>query len=218
MKKFGLLGKEISHTKSPEVYKSLLNNEYFSYELFDYQDETKIDLNEIFTQVNFLNITAPYKEYALKHCGEIVGEARFGINCMKKVKNTLVGFNSDFLALKELLDHYKAGYEKHILLGDGVMAKILLQLNPNFTQFSRRKKNLHLYSEAIVDQKTLVVNACARNFIPDRSVSLVYRLWDLNYSQPYEKTFIANECVDYISGISLLEIQAQHALDFFTQE
>ena len=72
MKTYGLLGKRLLHSLSPEIHRELGN---FRYELFQLEEE---ELDSFFDKREFagLNVTTPYKERVLKYCDELSDYAR----------------------------------------------------------------------------------------------------------------------------------------------
>ncbi len=127
-----LLGKNIDHSKSPIIYKKFF--EKFSYKLLDYQDKVFIpSLKELFDKHNLLglNITSPYKGHFLDQIdfsSPIVKKLGL-INCIKKRGEKFFSENTDYFAVKYFLKKfYKKNYKQFILLGNGSMAKITLDI------------------------------------------------------------------------------------------
>ena len=227
MNKLGLVGSNISHSKSPEVYHKLLKGNV-DYHLFDFPNEQSLpNLDRLFEKVDGLSITAPYKKTFLKEVSMSSDVLKLGaINCIRKANSTYEGTNTDFLALNEILDNFLRDYGKIniVLLGDGAMANILTvllcRLNISFKQFSRKitskfnsleiKKSLFLDSH-----KIFVINACSRNYLFNGHIDSEIDFFDLNYSSPEQENFFINRPNKYIDGIDLLEGQARHALKFW---
>lgn len=131
MKKCGLLGRNISYTKSPyihnEYYKK--NNLHLKYEIFDI-DESSID--EFFFQLKNsdivgFNVTIPYKEKILKYLNNLVYPANIigAVNAVAVKENSYLGYNTDYFgfirSLKE--NNIDVNGKKILILGNGGSAK-----------------------------------------------------------------------------------------------
>ncbi|MCT4642559.1 MAG: hypothetical protein N4A33_09720 [Bacteriovoracaceae bacterium] len=221
MLKLGLLGKNITHSKSKEIYQRILKHK-FTYSYFDIADEKQIDLNSIFDDVSFLSVTSPYKKYCSKKvCVEEQIKDLNAINCIKKVENKLFGTNTDYEASVEIIQKYASqNIINVIVLGDGAMAtvisKILLDMRINFEVLSRKKSNLSTIADYI-NHKVLIINCCGREFNLYESLKGLspYKIWDLNYSQIYEKQISDEFGKDYTNGLELLFLQAKKALSYW---
>lgn len=227
MNKLGLLGCNISHSKSPEIYNKLLNGNV-DYQLFDFPDEESIpSLDNFFQRVEGLSITAPYKRVFLKNVSmDTDVEKLDAINCIRKTESGYEGTNTDFLALEEILTKYlnDFGSLNVILLGDGAMANVLEvlfeKLKINFKQFSRKKtpdfKNLKIKASLFEStHKTIVINACSRNYLFNGEIDSEIDFYDLNYSSLEQENYFNYRPNKYTDGIELLEGQARHALKFW---
>ena len=61
--KFALIGKSISHSLSPKMYRDIFQCE-LDYELLDIQDEKELpSLSRLASLYNGVNITSPYKKF-----------------------------------------------------------------------------------------------------------------------------------------------------------
>ena len=95
MKKYGLLGRKLLHSLSPEIHRELGN---FSYELFQVEPE---NLEEFFTKKDFagLSVVFPYKKEAVKYCDELTEVAR-KLNCVDTItvdeSGRLIGDNCEY--------------------------------------------------------------------------------------------------------------------------
>lgn len=95
MKKYGLLGRRLLHSLSPEIHRELGN---FSYELFQVEPE---NLEEFILKKEFagLSIVFPYKKEVVKYCDELTETAR-KLNCVDTItvdeNGRLVGDNCEY--------------------------------------------------------------------------------------------------------------------------
>ncbi len=220
-----LVGREIAHSRSPEIYQKLLKK--VSYKLLDYQERNSIpDLKNLFEKYDLLglNITSPYKSHFFDQVN--VANTSFKklglINCIKKVDKGFLATNTDFLAVREILDRFiEEGYKHFVLLGNGAMAKITLNIldklcldfNISYLQYFRKKNGpideLDFKNESI-NGKMLIINSCSRNFVFRGTLPKNSYFWDYNYSHiPHQRQF-----KNYIDGYELLLLQGIYALKF----
>lgn len=95
MKKYGLLGRRLLHSLSPEIHRELGN---FSYELFEIEPEK---LAEFFEKKEFagLSVVFPYKKESVKYCDVLTDVAR-KLDCVDTItvdeKGRLVGDNCEY--------------------------------------------------------------------------------------------------------------------------
>ncbi|TNF04712.1 MAG: hypothetical protein EP326_01140 [Deltaproteobacteria bacterium] len=227
MIKLGLLGKDISHSRSQEIYEKLLSRK-IDYTLFDYESEDEIpEVQDFFNSVEGLSITAPYKRVFLDSVEMNSDIQELGaINCIRKVGENFEGTNTDYLALLEIIDGYKKLSKNLgvVLLGDGAMATVLLKIfkaqNIKFKQFSRKLNNdfssLSISKSLLKEcDKIVVMNACSRNYLFNGHIDSDIDFYDLNYSNKPQENFFSTRSNKYIDGIELLEGQARHALKFW---
>lgn len=123
MKKFGILGKNISYTLSPFLQKELVktfNLSKIDYEIFDIPQIENLKLEKIL-EFDGLNITMPYKEKIIKHLennllsennkikitkDKIVGTLN-SANTILINKNNFEINNTDYLGFKQFLKEKK---------------------------------------------------------------------------------------------------------------
>lgn len=226
MHKLGLIGKNISHSKSKQMYEEILGQEV-NYKLFDYEKVKDLPtLEELFTQVNGISITSPYKK-SYNQMVKIIGEVReLGIiNCIRNTGNGFEATNTDFLAVENFLKNTELLKERQIvLLGNGSMSEItkfyteknnikLVQLSrsstKNFEELSLKKL------QEDIGKELFIINACSREYqysgeVPD---DLVF--WDYNYGHNFHFNRFTQSNTRYIDGIDLLKNQAIYALNFW---
>lgn len=216
-----LIGKNISHSKSKQMYDKLLNQSV-NYYLLDYDNEGSIpEIKKIFDTylLSGLSVTAPYKKFAFDHCDVLTQEAKLvgSVNCLKIEAGKTIGTNTDYLALLELSKKYfTSTHRQVIVLGDGAisdMIKIVFS-EEKLVQYSRKMtenfENLDLNEESF--ENALIVNCCAREYCYKGLFANNTTFWDMNYSHEYHTKNI--NC-SYVDGLSLLEKQAEFALSFW---
>lgn len=126
MKTYGLLGKQLLHSLSPEIHRELGN---FRYELFQLE-ENEVDTFFKNREFSGLNVTTPYKERALSYCDELSDDAK-KIGCVDtivvKEDGKLFGANTEYDGF--LYSVQKGGIEvagkKVIVLGNGGSAQMV---------------------------------------------------------------------------------------------
>lgn len=218
--RLGLLGKNIQHSKSKAMYEKLLSREV-DYHLFDYNEANEIPiLDEFFSKVSGLSITTPYKNHFLNSVHLDSHTQELGaINCIVKKSKGYFGYNTDYLALKSIVEEkYAKDDTFKVVLGNGAMAKvaikILEELELKYSHFTRENSgdlsNLDLLSLRALTKPLIVFNACSRNFCYQGKISKDSVFYDFNYSLDHHLA-LAERC-DYIDGLDLLLKQAEFAL------
>lgn len=223
MLKLGLFGKNISHSRSQEMYESLLKTKV-EYHLLDYKDSGDIKpIEEYFSDgFNGLSITFPYKQHFLNQVEIQSPEIRDlqAINCIGEFNGKFLATNTDYLAAEHLLKNFEA--KKFVILGNGNMARIFLKLmrtlGHEFDHFSRSKDgnlNDQDYHSLKKNRELVLINCCSRDYTFEADLPSGSTFWDMNYSFPEHNHLIKNEDIRYIEGIDLLLEQARFALAFW---
>ena len=221
MLKLGLLGKNIQQSRSKEMYEKILGKNV-DYSLFDFNSPEQIPaLEEFFSTVDGLSITAPFKGHFLNevHMTSEVKELN-AINCIRKTSHGFEATNTDYLACEEILKpHFDKDF-MFFLLGDGAMSFVLQKLfekyKQNFTVLSRRRKNLKNFSFVDNNKKYFIINCCHRDFLFEHTVdeNLIH-YWDLNYNVNVPSSISLIDKNKYLDGMELLFLQAKYALRFW---
>jgi shikimate dehydrogenase len=228
MIKLGLIGKNIQHSLSPSIYKKIYGPK-ISYDLLDFQNEDSIpNVEKLFETYSGINITSPYKTVFLKQVELTDNAKQLGaINCLKKENGIIIGENTDYLAIVEILNRWLLNYKftEVAVLGDGVMAGVtteaLKKLNLKFKIFSRKKtpdfNSLDLKSVLNLHENDslLVINTCSRDYTFSGSLPLNTIFWDYNYNfTPHNS--LKQKVKLYCDGQEMLELQAQYAVAFWS--
>ncbi len=226
--RLALLGKNISHSLSPSLYREILGHELESYELIDAADPASIpSLAEMARTLNGLNITAPYKKHFFSQVitSEIL--KRIGaINCIAFGKSEIIGTNTDYIATREILQRMTIGEAcQLILLGSGSMAtmtKIIAEeLGLPLKQYSRSTEanlsGLDLRSSHSSEKKTIIINSCSRDFIFQGLVHHEAHFWDYNYNFSPHSQSLPSRVKTYTDGTELLRLQAIAAVNFWRE-
>lgn len=125
--RYGLIGRGLEHSISPEVHRML---GVVNYELLDIKDLE--ELKDILYDKSFLgfNVTSPYKREIIKYLDEISYESSLvnAVNTIKRTKDgRLIGYNTDIYGFEKLA-RISSPADKNILIlgsGGGAMASCI---------------------------------------------------------------------------------------------
>ncbi len=119
MAKFGLLGKTLKHSFSPQIHKLLGG---YDYDLIE-KDET--DLKDFVKSGEYdgYNITIPYKKEIIKYLDAVDEKAQIigAVNTVVKEKGKLLGYNTDWFGMEYALKKAQIclANKKVLILGSG---------------------------------------------------------------------------------------------------
>lgn len=225
MIRLGLLGKNIAHSRSQEMYEKILG-EKIEYTLFDYHDEKEVpSLNELYQGLNGLSITSPYKKTFINSPqARLVFDKFPAVNCVYYQKSRYELYNTDYLAVRLILKRLSDEFNEKIdvvVLGNGNMAQVtsltLREMGVDFTRLARSeiKQDLNTldYGKIFTKKKcqNVLINCCSRDFIFRAELPLDTVFWDHNYALEEHASGLSSIC-DYRDGVELLELQAYEAL------
>lgn len=241
MKKFGLIGKNLSHSFSQKFFtekwkkEDLTDHEYQLYELTEI-DEFKSLVEE--NEFSGLNVTIPYKESVIPFLDELSEEAeKIGaVNTIDFRDGKTIGHNTDVYGFRQSVKPFLASHhERALVLGTGGAAKAvaygLRQLGIDCLFVSRspegeRQVNYSDLNENAVKHWPLIVNATPLGTFPnvEDKPEIPYEflndrnlLFDLVYN-PEETAFIkaGNERGALTSnGLNMLHLQAEKAWEIW---
>lgn len=127
MKKYGLIGKNISYSLSKEIFdnKCFKDSEYFLYSISE-EEITKEFLN----QFNGLNVTIPYKNMVGQFLDEIripkIDGVEFNaVNCISNEDGKLIGYNTDVYGIEKTLNQFIKSDKKVLICGNGGASEAL---------------------------------------------------------------------------------------------
>ncbi|MBQ4061990.1 MAG: shikimate kinase [Christensenellaceae bacterium] len=121
MKKiYGLVGRKLGHSFSPEIHKKYGLDDYRLFELEPEEIGAFLKRQDI----GALNVTIPYKREVMKYCTHISDEARTigSVNTIvRRNDGTLLGYNTDFFGLIATAEHAGISFKnkKVMILGSG---------------------------------------------------------------------------------------------------
>lgn len=236
MRKFGLVGKNISYSFSASYFENKFKEENIedaSYQNFDLKSIKEFDsIFKTNPEIKGLNVTIPYKETIIPNLDSIDKTAKKigAVNTIKVTKKgKLKGYNTDYYGFKKSLKPFlKKHHKKALILGTGGASKAIafvfeqLEIDYSYVSRSDSKNNLtyqNLYDD-IVEQHTILVNCspvgthpntneCPK--IPYEAISKEHILFDLIYN-PKETLFLRKgkmKGATTINGLKMLEYQAE---------
>jgi len=236
MRKFGLIGKNISYSFSENYFTEKFRTEkiadttYHTYDLDTISELPKLLKKN--KQLKGLNVTIPYKEQVVPYLDEINKQARKigAINTIKITKKgKLKGYNTDYYGFKQsLLPHLKPHHTSALILGTGgaskAVAYALKKLGIKYFYVSRNisEKATFTYqslSKFAIQKNTIIINctplgtypnidACPN--IPYQEITEKHLLFDLIYN-PEETKFLQfgkQKKATTINGLRMLQLQA----------
>ena len=243
MKRFGLVGYPVGHSFSKKYFTDKFNEldlNGHSYELFEMEF-----LNEFpslwirHKDLIGINVTVPHKEGVLKYLDKVdksaikVGAA----NVIKKERNKLVGYNSDYMAFRNSLEKWIGKYKgEALVLGTGGSSKAvqagLDELGILFNVASRSARNGdYTYDDlnensGIIDRFKLIINTTplgmhpnidAMPNLPYKSIGKDHFLYDLIYN-PDETLFLHEGKMNGAkikNGYEMLVLQAEKSWEIW---
>jgi len=232
MKKLALIGKNIQHSKSPDIYRKILGTS-IQYDLLDFENVKDIpNALDLLAIYDGISITSPYKKHFLPQVKLTnQAEALGAINCLKSSSGIIYGENTDFLAIQKILFEMikKYNHLNIIILGDGVMSDVTRQALVNFDtilfKVVSRKTFDHFDWLNLSDifkvnfsnrNQNLVINTCSRDFIFKGEIDQETIFWDYNYNFGHHLPFVSSKVNQFIDGMPMLELQARYALSFWS--
>lgn len=244
MRKFGLIGKSLSHSFSGDYFKSLFekecvfNTEYNLYELADISEI--VELLKSNPDIEGFNVTIPFKEAIIPYLhssDEIVKEIG-ACNCVKIIRDKLYGYNTDVYGFTQsLLPLIEPKHHKAVILGNGGAAKSvtysLEQLSIDYQIVARNPKKeseirWDLATNDIFKEANIIINTTPIGMFPniDNYPELPYELlnrfhlvYDLIYNP--EETLFLKKAKEQNSvtknGLEMLELQADRSWEIWNK-
>jgi shikimate dehydrogenase len=243
MKRFGLIGKSLSHSFSRAYFEekfrtSRIDARYENFELNSIEEvQTVFKIPELVG----LNVTVPYKEAILPYLDDIDTTADLvgAVNTISLKEGRTKGFNTDVIgfenSLKPFLEH---GMERALILGTGgaakavafVLRKIGLEVlfvsrapsGENQIDYETCNANAVKWHRLIVNTTPLGThpNMEQKSPIAYEGLTEKHLLYDLVYN-PEETAFLKEgklRGAKTINGLSMLKIQAEKSWEIWNSE
>lgn len=230
---FGLLGRKLGHSLSPQIHEKLGD---YKYDLICKEPE---ELDEFFADKSLkgYNVTIPYKVDAYNHCDELSTRAKKigSVNtCIRKSDGTLYGDNTDYFGFSYMAKKAGADFKdkKVLILGDGG-ASLTVQIVAK-DEGAREISVVSLYTENNYDNihrhydSDIIVNATPVGMFPNNGARLIDLskftkctcVLDLVYN-PLKTGLLldAEELgINYSNGLVMLVAQAVKSAEQFIDE
>ncbi len=227
---FGLLGKKLGHSYSPQIHSYLAD---YSYVLFEKKPE---ELNEFFLNGDFqgLNVTIPYKKDVIPYCAELSSRAKQlgAVNTIvRRADGSLIGHNTDYFGFSSMVkrSNLQVSGKKVLILGSGgssvTAAAVMEELGARVVIISRsgdnNYTNLHRHSDASVIVNTTPVGMYPNVGVSPLDLSLFPKLegvLDIIYNPSRTQLLLDAEARGLVSenGLWMLVAQAKESAEWFT--
>ena len=239
MRKFGLIGKNISYSFSANYFKAKFESEGITdatYENFDIETVEGFEKNIKETaKLKGLNVTIPYKESIIPFLDKLNKKAQKigAVNTIKITKKgKYIGYNTDCYGFKKSLQPYlKKHHKKALILGTGgaskAIAYTLKELNIEYSFVSRKQSDASYLryislTKEIINSHQVIVNCTPLGThpniddcpnIPYEGVSEKHILFDLIYNPEETKFLSLGKAYNAttLNGLKMLKLQAEKA-------
>lgn len=227
---FGLLGRKLGHSYSPQIHSYLAD---YSYVLFEKNPD---EIKDFLRNGDFqgLNVTIPYKKDVIPYCTELSPRAKQlgAVNTIvRRADGSLIGHNTDYFGFSSMVQRSKlqVSGKKVLILGSGgssvTAAAVMKELGANVVIISRSGKdnynNLQRHSDASVIVNTTPVGMYPNVGISPLDLSLFPNLegvLDIIYNPAKTKLLLDAEARGLIAenGLWMLVAQAKESAEWFT--
>ncbi|MFN8230780.1 MAG: shikimate dehydrogenase [Bacteroidia bacterium] len=242
IKNYGLIGESLSHSFSKKYFEekfSNLNLDNYIYTNFELKEIKNVA--EILNIENLfgLNITNPYKTSIINYVDSLSIEAKDinAVNCIKKVNNKWVGFNTDYYGFSQSIKPFlEPKHNKALIIGTGgaskAVAYALSKIGIDVFYLSRNvnaQQNVLGYNQLnkhVIEACKLIVNCTPIGLYPNINdcPNLPYEFiaedhlcYDLIYN-PKESLFLSKcktQGALIVNGYSMLQLQAEKAWEIW---
>ncbi len=228
-KKFGLLGRKLGHSWSPQIHGMLAD---YAYELYEVEPEGLADFFAG-TDLDGMNVTIPYKRDAMAWCTELTDTARrMGcVNTLVRVPGGWRGDNTDYAGFRYLVESsgIPVAGKKALVFGSGgaslAVRTALADLGADPVVIVSRNGpdnyvNLNRHSDASV-----LVNATPLGMVPNTGAAPVSLadfpqcegVFDVVYN-PQRTAFLLEAerlGIPFANGLGMLVAQARRSAEQF---
>ena len=233
MKKYGCIGKKLTHSFSKEIHARLADSEY---ELIELAEE---EIPAFFEKKDFeaINVTIPYKQTVIPYLDSVSEIARRigAVNTIVNRDGKLCGYNTDYYGMKALIERVGLDIKgrKVLVLGTGGTSKTARVVSADMgasevLTVSRNKTDEYItYSEAVSlhSDANIIINTTPLGMYPDCEskpiditvfsrlegvIDAVYNPLCTNLVLDAKKNGIKAEC-----GLYMLVMQAVVAVEKF---
>ncbi len=235
MIKFGLVGKKLSHSFSPEYFNqkfSDLNLKGMVYDAYEIEHIDDVTALKSRNDICGLNVTIPYKELILPFIDEIsdVAYTIGAVNTIDINEGKWIGHNTDYLGFLDLLEiamRSNGTIQRAMILGSGGASKAvqyaLETKKISFITVGRTGKYTYdNISDEVIKRSTLIINTTPLGMYPHTAeypainyskIGPGHSCIDLIYNP--KKTVFLERCeqqgASIHNGLHMLISQAEHA-------
>ena len=241
MRKFGLVGRNISYSFSRKFFSEKFSTEGIdaTYENFDLQDISEFpEVIKTNPELAGLNVTIPYKQAIFPFLDELdpIAEEIGAVNTIKVGADAkLTGFNTDYFGFSQaLLPHLKSRHKKALVLGTGGASKAVVYALKTLgisSQFVSRSasENAISYTDLdtdVMEEHLLLINCTPLGTFPNNSeypdipiqnIGKNHLVFDLIYNPPVTKLLelAKTNGATILNGREMLEFQAEKAWEIW---
>lgn len=228
---YGLIGRKLGHSISPQIHAALGNPQYSLYEVEP--EELPVFLAD--TRLKALNVTIPYKLDVIPLCAELdsLAEAIGSVNTLvRQTEGSWKGFNTDAFGLRCMMraGGLRFAGENVLVLGNGgvsqtIQAVAKLDGAASLTVLDIVGDLTYDDLPRFYDSATLIVNATPVGMYPKAGVSLVdltkfpklRGVADVIYNPQRTALLLQAEerGIPYAGGLTMLVAQAKQAAEHF---
>ncbi len=236
-KPFGLLGRKLGHSFSPEIHRAIGEAAGAPYEYILFEKEPE-ELEDFLKGDSWsgLNVTVPYKEEVIKYLDKLSDEAADigAVNTIVRQDGMLVGYNTDYYGFMQTLDtaNVPVCESKCLILGAGGASKAVQQVLEDMgakeiVVMSRRGE---VKFSDLADHKDadVLINTTPVGMYPNTGQTLVYPgtfpklkfAVDLIYN-PLRTNLLCQakkSSIEPISGLEMLVSQAMYSAMLFMDQ
>lgn len=247
MLRLGVVGEQLSHSKTPEIQARIIENEGFcgGYEVIEFPQETFAeDFDALKTAgYNGVIITAPYREAVIPLLDDISPLAKYigVVDTVSFVNGKAKGYNTGYYGFLSLLNNHDISVKgkEAVILGSGTatrtITKALLDNGVyDITIVSRAKQNFHGSYTISYDffkenkqKNDILINCTPVGMYPNHEFCTISKehmntntAIDLIFN-PAQTLFLKNAetlGIKGVNGLGMLEGQLLKALEIWTQD
>lgn len=234
-KRYGLIGRKISYSFSPEWFREKFKNENIqaSYKLFDINQIQQFPSVFLTPGLKGLNVTIPYKEEIMVFMDDLSPEAETigAVNTIAFKGDRLIGHNTDWIGFRDSLSPLlQEHHNRALILGTGGSAKAvkfaLEWLNIPYQSVSRQPGAADFIytdlNEYIISEHPLIINTTPLGTEPDidmapeipyEFLTASHLVYDLIYNPEKTKLLQLAEMhgAAIKNGLEMLKIQAEES-------
>lgn len=242
MLQLGLLGKNLSHSYSKEIFTKYFqqNNIQANYHLYEIDTIEEFPILISRAKPIALNVTFPYKTEIIRHLDFISLEAKKidAVNWIILYENKWYGFNTDALAFENHLSEWinLQNIVKAIIIGNGGVSKAVKYIfeKNSISYNSVYRKDIYTplcYDKSVmkkITESNLIVQCTPVGTYPNikdcipfpfEILSEKYFVYDMIYN-PIKSLFLEKselQGAKISNGLRMLELQAQYAIRMFEE-